>query len=158
MTREILNRVRDHYEAHHRVQIKDEALAAVVELAHQLGTKRALPGKGIDLLDEAAACVALKNTPAGPDFREIDGQIDKLNLDKESAVAEQDFEKAAHLRDQADKLKKTREKMKREWQAPSEPVATLDAATVAAVARELSADEPAKKPEGERIGPDHIIE
>jgi ATP-dependent Clp protease ATP-binding subunit ClpC len=158
MTREILNRVRDHYEAHHRVQIKDEAVAAVVELADQLGTNRALPGKAIDLLDEAAACVALKNTPAGPDFREIDGQIDKLNLDKESAVAEQDFEKAAHLRDQADKLKKTRDRMKRDWQAPPQPIAALDAAAVAAVAKEMSADEPAKKPEGERIGPDHIIE
>jgi ATP-dependent Clp protease ATP-binding subunit ClpC len=158
LTLEILRQVKSHYETHHHVTITDDALAAVAELAERQETQRALPGKAIDVLDEAAASLALRNTPAGPDFREIDGRIDKLNVEKEQAVAEQDFEKAAHLRDQADKLKKTREKIKREWQAPEQPIAALDAAAVAAVAKEMSADEPAKRPEGERIGPDHIIE
>ena len=112
---EILKGLRDRYEAHHRVQIKDEALVAAVELSDRYISSRCLPDKAIDVIDEAGARVRLKAMTRPPDLKEIDSQIEKLNQEKEAAVAEQDFEKAAHLRDQADKLKKKKEGIQREW-------------------------------------------
>src|SRR5881392_1862966 len=114
-TVEILRGLRDRYEAHHRVQIKDEALEEAVELSDRYITGRCLPDKAIDVVDEAGARVRLKAMTRPPDLKEIDAQIEQLNQEKESAVAEQDFEKAAHLRDQADKLKKKKENITREW-------------------------------------------
>ncbi|MBU6295871.1 MAG: AAA family ATPase, partial [Planctomycetes bacterium] len=92
---EILKGLRDRYEAHHRVQIKDEALSAAVELSDRYISGRCLPDKAIDVIDEAGARVRLKAMTRPPDLKEIDAQIDQLNTEKESAVAEQDFEKAA---------------------------------------------------------------
>lgn len=112
---EILKGLRDRYEAHHRVQIKDEALTAAVELSDRYISGRCLPDKAIDVIDEAGARVRLKAMTRPPDLKEIDGQIDQLNTEKEAAVAEQDFEKAAHLRDQADKLKKKKETIQKDW-------------------------------------------
>src|SRR5579884_1882687 len=106
---EILRGLRDRYEAHHRVQIKDEALDSAVELSDRYISGRCLPDKAIDVIDEAGARVRLKAMTRPPDLKEIDAQIEQLNQEKEAAVAEQDFEKAAHLRDQADKLKKKKE-------------------------------------------------
>src|SRR4029077_9243884 len=103
---EILKGLRDRYEAHHRVQIKDEALLAAVEQSDRYISGRCLPDKAIDVIDEAGGRIRLKAMPRPPDLKDLDGQIEQLNLEKESAVAEQDFEKAAHPRDQADKLKK----------------------------------------------------
>ena len=112
---EILKGLRDRYEAHHRVQIKDEALVAAVELSDRYISGRCLPDKAIDVIDEAGARVRLKAMTRPPDLKEIDTQIEQLNTEKESAVAEQDFEKAAHLRDQADKLKKKKDTIQKEW-------------------------------------------
>jgi ATP-dependent Clp protease ATP-binding subunit ClpC len=112
---EILKGLRDRYEAHHRVQITDSALQQAVELSDRYITGRCLPDKAIDVIDEAGARIRLKAMTRPPDLKEIDEQIDKLNQEKESAVAEQDFEKAAHLRDQADKLKKKKEGIQKEW-------------------------------------------
>src|SRR5438876_3273865 len=114
-TVEILRGLRDRYEAHHRVQIKDEALESAVELSDRYITGRCLPDKAIDVIDEAGARIRLKAMTRPPDLKEIDSQIEQLNQEKEAAVAEQDFEKAAHLRDQADKLKKRKETIQREW-------------------------------------------
>src|SRR3954447_1404756 len=116
---EILKGLRDRYEAHHRVQIKDEALDSAVELSDRYITGRCLPDKAIDVIDEAGARVRLKGMTRPPDLKEYDAQIEQLNQEKESAVAEQDFEKAAHLRDQADKLKKKKEQITREWREKS---------------------------------------
>src|SRR5205807_2294212 len=102
---EILRGLRDRYEAHHRVQIKDDALQEAVELSDRYISGRCLPDKAIDVIDEAGARVRLKAMTRPPDLKELDAQIEQLNQEKEAAVAEQDFEKAAHLRDQADKLK-----------------------------------------------------
>src|SRR5436309_2363475 len=104
-TIEILKGLRDRYEAHHRVQIKDEALQSAVELSDRYISSRCLTDKAIDVIDEAGARVRLRAMTRPPDLKDIDGQIEQLNQEKEAAVAEQDFEKAAHLRDQADKLK-----------------------------------------------------
>src|SRR5213075_1064636 len=104
-TVEILKGLRDRYEAHHRVQITDAALSSAVELSDRYITGRCLPDKAIDVIDEAGARIRLKAMTRPPNLKDIDEQIEKLNHDKEAAVAEQDFEKAAALRDQADKLK-----------------------------------------------------
>src|SRR3989454_383350 len=121
-TVEILRGLRDRYEAHHRVQIKDDALDSAVELSDRYITGRCLPDKAIDVIDEAGARVRLKAMTRPPDLKELDAQVEQLNQEKESAVAEQDFEKAAHLRDQADKLKKKKESITREWREKSKEI------------------------------------
>ncbi len=114
-TVKILEGLRDRYEAHHRVQIKDEALQAAVELSDRYISGRCLPDKAIDVIDEAGARVRLKAMTKPPNLKELDGQIEQLNTEKEAAVAEQDFEKAAHFRDKADKIKRDKERITREW-------------------------------------------
>lgn len=121
-TVEILRGLRDRYEAHHRVQIKDEALDAAVELSDRYISGRCLPDKAIDVIDESGARVRLKAMTRPPDLKELDAQIEQLNQEKEAAVAEQDFEKAAHLRDQADKLKKKKESITKEWREKSKEI------------------------------------
>src|SRR3989454_2652616 len=121
-TIQILKGLRDRYEAHHRVQIKDEALEAAVELSDRYISGRCLPDKAIDVIDESGARVRLKAMTRPPDLKELDAQVEQLNQEKESAVAEQDFEKAAHLRDQADKLKKKKEGITREWREKSKEI------------------------------------
>src|SRR5437588_3266578 len=121
-TVEILRGLRDRYEAHHRVQIKDEALESAVELSDRYITGRCLPDKAIDVIDEAGARIRLKAMTRPPDLKELDAQIEQFNQEKEAAVAEQDFEKAAHLRDQADKLKKKKELVTREWREKAKEV------------------------------------
>jgi ATP-dependent Clp protease ATP-binding subunit ClpC len=114
-TIKILEGLRDRYEAHHRVQIKDEALTAAVELSDRYITGRCLPDKAIDVIDEAGARVRLKAMTKPPNLKELDAQIEQLNQEKEAAVAEQDFEKAAQFRDKADKIKRDKERITREW-------------------------------------------
>src|SRR5438094_2140586 len=118
-TVDILRGLRDRYQAHHHVLIKDEALESAVELSDRYISGRCLPDKAIDVIDEAGARVRLKAMTRPPDLKELDGQIEQLNVEKEAAVAEQDFEKAAALRDQADKLKKKKENTIREWRERS---------------------------------------
>ena len=112
---EILKGLRDRYESHHRVRITDEALKAAVELSSRYITGRCLPDKAIDVIDEAGARIRLKSMVQPPDLKEIEEEIERLNQSKEEAVANQDFEKAASLRDQADKLKKKKETMAKDW-------------------------------------------
>jgi len=121
-TVEILKGLRDRYEAHHRVQIKDEALQQAVELSDRYISARCLPDKAIDVIDEAGARVRLRAMTRPPDLKDLDAQIEQHNQEKEAAVAEQDFEKAAHLRDLADKLKKKKEQVTREWREKSKEI------------------------------------
>ncbi len=116
---EILKGLRDRYEAHHRVQITDDALKAAVRYSDQYITARCLPDKAIDVIDEAGARIRLKAMTRPPDLKELNTQIEQMNQEKESAVAEQDFEKAAQLRDKADKLKKRKESTLKEWRDKS---------------------------------------
>ena len=112
---EILKGLRDRYEAHHRVRITDEALKQAVDLSNRYITGRCLPDKAIDVIDEAGARIRLKSMVRPPDLKELEEEIERLNQAKEEAVANQDFEKAASLRDQADKLKKKKENLSRDW-------------------------------------------
>jgi ATP-dependent Clp protease ATP-binding subunit ClpC len=112
---EILKGLRDRYEAHHRVRITDEGLKAAVELSSRYITGRCLPDKAIDVIDEAGARIRLKSMVRPPDLKELEEEIERLNQAKEEAVANQDFEKAASLRDKADKKKKEKENLSRDW-------------------------------------------
>src|SRR5689334_2174430 len=118
-TIEILKGLREKYEEHHRVQITDDAVEAAVELSERYITARCLPDKAIDVIDEAGARVRLRAMTKPPDLKEIDDEVERLNKEKEEAVANQDFEKAASLRDSADKLRKKKESITREWRDKS---------------------------------------
>jgi ATP-dependent Clp protease ATP-binding subunit ClpC len=118
-TIDILKGLRDRYEQHHHVQITNDAVDAAVELSSRYITGRCLPDKAIDVIDEAGARVHLKSMTRPPDLKEIDDEVENLNREKEEAVANQDFEKAAALRDQADKLKKKKQMITHEWREKS---------------------------------------
>ncbi|MAT68795.1 MAG: NDP-hexose 4-ketoreductase [Planctomycetaceae bacterium] len=118
-TEKILEGLRDRYEEHHRVQITDDAIVAAVELSDRYITGRCLPDKAIDVIDESGARVRLKTMSKPPNLKEIDDEVEQLNREKEEAVANQDFEKAAKLRDQADKLKKKKTDIPRQWREKS---------------------------------------
>ena len=136
---EILRGLRDRYESHHRVQITDEALEAAIEMSDRYITGRCLPDKAIDVIDEAGARVRLKAMTRPPDLKDLDEQIERLNQDKEEAVANQDFERAAALRDQADKLKKKKETINREWRERSKEVdGTVDEEVIAEVVSKMT--------------------
>src|SRR5215218_8072571 len=136
---EILRGLRDRYESHHRVQITDGALSSAVELSDRYITGRCLPDKAIDVIDEAGARIRLKAMTRPPNLKDIDEQIEKLNHDKEAAVAEQDFEKAASLRDQADKLKKKKELVTKEWREKSkEADGVVDEEVIAEVVSKMT--------------------
>ena len=115
----ILKGLRSRYEEHHRVKITDEAVAAAVEMSERYITARCLPDKAIDVIDEAGARVRLRSMTKPPDLKELDDDVERLNKAKEEAVANQDFEKAAALRDQADKLKKKKDQITRDWRERS---------------------------------------
>jgi len=118
-TIEILKGLRERYEEHHRVKITDDAVVAAVEMSERYITARCLPDKAIDVIDEAGARVRLRSMTRPPDLKDIDDEVERLNKEKEEAVANQDFEKAAALRDQADKLRKKKETITREWREKS---------------------------------------
>ncbi len=113
----ILRGLRDRYEAHHRIQYTEAALAEAVDLSVRYITNRFLPDKAIDVMDEAGARVRLKNMVAPPDLKEVNGKIEELDRAKEEAVHNQEFEKAAKLRDQAYQLRKQREEQQKEWRS-----------------------------------------
>ena len=124
-TVEILRGLRDRYEAHHRVRITDDAVEASVELSSRYITGRCLPDKAIDVIDEAGARVRLRAKTSPPDLKEIDGEIDLLQQEKEEAVASQDFEKAARVRDQTDKLKSKKDEVTKEWREKSKEIDSI---------------------------------
>jgi len=119
-TIEILKGLRERYEEHHRVQFTDDAVVAAVEMSERYITARCLPDKAIDVIDEAGARVRLRTMTRPPDLKEIDEEVEKLNKEKEDAVANQDFEKAANLRDQAEKLRKKKDQITQEWREKSQ--------------------------------------
>jgi ATP-dependent Clp protease ATP-binding subunit ClpC len=138
-TVEILRGLRDRYEAHHRVQITDDAIEGAVELSSRYITGRCLPDKAIDVIDEAGARVRLRAKTCPPDLKELDEQIERLHQEKEEAVASQDFEKAARVRDQADKLKQRKEQITREWREKSKEIdGVVDEEVVAEVVSKMT--------------------
>ena len=114
---QILFGLRDRYEAHHSVRINDEAVKAAVKLSDRYITDRYLPDKAIDLIDEASSKVHLRMGTAPDHLKEMEEKIEEIRSEKESAVVQQDFEKAAKLRDDERKLKEELEKLTEEWKS-----------------------------------------
>ena len=114
-TIQILRGLRDRYEAHHKVRISDEAIEAAATLSDRYITDRFLPDKAIDLIDEAASRLRLQTYTAPPDLKNLEKQLEDIRKEKEEAVANQNFEKAAQLRDQEQKVKEEIEAEKTKW-------------------------------------------
>jgi len=130
---EILKGLRDRYEAHHRVTITDSALVGAVTMADRYLNDRFLPDKAIDLIDEAGARLRIRRMTAPPELRELDEQIATARHQKESAIDDQDFERAARLRDEEKRLTQERQEKDKAWR-------TGDMDTVAQVDEELIAE------------------
>lgn len=114
-TVEILKGLRERYEKHHRVTITDDALESAVELSERYISARCLPDKAIDVIDEAGARVRLKTMTRPPDLHDLDRRSEELQKQKDRAVADQDFEQAALLRDQIDQIRKEKDELQKEW-------------------------------------------
>ncbi|MHB1335262.1 MAG: ATP-dependent Clp protease ATP-binding subunit [Candidatus Humimicrobiaceae bacterium] len=114
-TIEILKGLRDRYESFHSITITDGALTAAAKLAQRYIADRFLPDKAIDLIDEAASRVRIRSIMAPPNLKEIEENIGKVINEKEEAIANQDYEKAAELRDQEKKLLKEKIEITESW-------------------------------------------
>ena len=112
---EILQGLREKYEKHHKLTITDGALKAAVQLSDRYITDRFLPDKAVDLMDEAASRVRIESFAVPPDLHEQEAQLEKLRQGKKDAIAHQDFEKAASLRDQERCLSLELEEKRRQW-------------------------------------------
>ncbi|HEX2138107.1 MAG TPA: AAA family ATPase, partial [Woeseiaceae bacterium] len=135
----ILRGLQTRFEEHHGVTYEPEAIEAAAELAAKHINDRRLPDKAIDVIDEAGARVRLKAMTKPPDLKEIDEEVERLNKEKEEAVANQDFEKAAALRDQADKLKKKKQTITRDWREKSrEADGVVDEEVIAEVVSKMT--------------------
>ncbi len=114
-TVEILKGLRDRYESFHRVTITDDAIDTAASLADRYVNDRFLPDKAIDLIDEAGARLAIRKMTAPPELREIDERIASVRREKEAAIDGQDFEKAASLRDEEQRLGEKRAEREQAW-------------------------------------------
>ncbi len=112
---EILKGLKDKYESHHKIRITEEAIVEAVKLSSRYIGDRFLPDKAIDLVDEAASKVRLRAYTTPDDLKDIEEKIKEIKGEKENAVANQDFERAAALRDEEKKLVSGLEEKKEEW-------------------------------------------
>ena len=138
-TIEILKGIREKYESHHKVKITDGALRAAVELSGRYIPSRVHPDKSIDVIDEAGARLRLKSMTKPPDLAELEEKIEKLSVDKDEAVKGADYEKAAELRDTAEKLRKEKERIQQEWrERMNETVGIVDEEIIAEVVSKMT--------------------
>src|SRR5213594_1510394 len=119
-TIEILRGIKERYEQHHRLEISDEALKAAAELGSRYVPDRFMPDKAIDLVDEAASRVRIKRSYAPPSYQEASKGLDSLRREKEEAIANQQYERAAELRDREVKLQDKLEGMEGDWKEERE--------------------------------------
>src|SRR5690625_459439 len=130
----ILKGLRDRYEAHHRVEITDESLETAARLADRYVSDRFLPDKAIDLIDEAAAKVRLQGLVAPPELKELEQKIEETRIEKESAIKNEEFEKAASKRDLEQRMRETLKRKREEWRTErSRTEGTVDSEDVAQV-------------------------
>ena len=114
-TIEILKGLRARYENHHHVTITDGALQSAAELSSRYIQDRNLPDKAIDLIDEAGARLRIKRLTAPPELKELDARVDRIAKEKDQAIKDQEFEKAAELRDSQEKLEAERKEKEKAW-------------------------------------------
>ncbi|MEC2113551.1 ATP-dependent protease ATP-binding subunit ClpC [Bacillus stercoris] len=112
---QILQGLRDRYEAHHRVSITNDAIEAAVKLSDRYISDRFLPDKAIDLIDEAGSKVRLRSFTTPPNLKELEQKLDEVRKEKDAAVQSQEFEKAASLRDTEQRLREQVEDTKKSW-------------------------------------------
>ena len=112
----IMKGLRDKYEAHHKVRITDEALAAAVKLSDRYIADRFQPDKAIDLMDEAASRVRIQAFTAPPDVKEQEKKLASIQREKREAIDKQDYEKAAALRDTEHALSAEIEEKRAAWE------------------------------------------
>ena len=115
----ILEGLRDRYEEHHHVRFTDEALQAAVQLSDRYIQDRFLPDKAVDVIDEAGARMRIRNMTLPPELRDLDDRLRHVKGEKETAIADQDFERAAELRDEETKLKAERDAAQKDWEENS---------------------------------------
>jgi ATP-dependent Clp protease ATP-binding subunit ClpC len=138
-TLEILRGLQDRYETHHRVRFSDEALYQAVELSTRYITGRCLPDKAIDVVDEAGARVRLKNMAPPPNLTEIEEKIERLQEEKDEAVRNADYERAAALRDEAQQLLNEKAQLHKKWHEENkEATGVVDAETIAEVVSKMT--------------------
>ena len=134
---EILRGLRDKYEAHHKLAVSDEAIQASVELSRRYLPDRFLPDKAIDLMDEACARVRMECETRSPDLKELEERLDTVRREKEEAIAGQDYEAAARLRDvEEDFAAQLRSARKRWTDDRTDALVSVTEEDVAAVASE----------------------
>lgn len=130
----ILEGLRDKYEAHHNVKITDDAIKAAVDLSIRYVNDRYLPDKAIDLIDEAASKVKMQSYTKPDSIRKLEEEIEKVNKEKEEAIATQNFEKAAKLRDKQRTKKEKLEEEQEKWKdGNTKNVITLNKENIAEV-------------------------
>ena len=114
--KQILYGLREKYEAHHRVKITDSAIEAAVELSARYITDRFLPDKAIDLMDEAASKVKLSSLSQPDEIQELEARINKLLLEKQIAIDNQDYERAAAVRDEEHSVREEIKRRRAAWE------------------------------------------
>ena len=130
----ILEGLRDKYEAHHNVKITDDAIKAAVDLSIRYVNDRYLPDKAIDLIDEAASKVKMQSYTKPDSIRKLEEEIEKVNKEKDEAIATQNFEKAAKLRDKQRTKKEKLEEEQAKWKdGNTKNVITLNKENIAEV-------------------------
>jgi ATP-dependent Clp protease ATP-binding subunit ClpC len=138
-TVQILKGLRDRYEKHHKVHFTNEALYQAVELSSRYISGRCLPDKAIDVIDEAGARVRLKNMTPPPNLAEYEAKVEKLQAEKDEAVRNADYERAASLRDDIQRILDEKADVQRQWQEKSdEVIGDVDAEVVAEVVSKMT--------------------
>ncbi len=112
---DILFGIRERFEEHHKVKISDEAVRAAVDLSVRYVADRALPDKAIDLIDEAGSRVRLRSASAPPEIKEAQHALEDVTRQKDEAIANQDYEAAARLRDEEATAAERIEQLKKAW-------------------------------------------
>ncbi|WP_337802225.1 ATP-dependent Clp protease ATP-binding subunit, partial [Mitsuokella jalaludinii] len=131
--KKILMGLRAKYEAFHCAHIEDAAIEAAVRLSHRYITDRFLPDKAIDLMDEAASKVRMKQVAQPEKLQEIRSRLEKLGVEKEAAISAQDYERAAKIRDDEQKVKEELEAAKRRFEKRGKSRITVTADDIADV-------------------------
>jgi len=135
----ILKGLRERYEQHHRVRYTDGAILAAVELSNRYISDRVQPDKSIDVIDEAGARIRLKSMTKPPSMADYEEQLELLKVKKDEAVKSADYEAAASLRDESEKLRAKKDKLQKEWREQmNEITAEVDENVIAEVVSSMT--------------------
>ena len=113
----ILRGIKERYENHHKVRIKDDAIIAAVELSQRYISDRFLPDKAIDLMDEAAAKLRLEMDSVPEELDEIERRVKQLEIEREAIKREKDDKKLAGLHEEISNLKEEQSRLRAKWQS-----------------------------------------